>query len=72
MFTIIGTVAGIATLAASGVGISAVLTFLYNHEFKFGKSDDVGTRGPMGGRPGMDRHNDTRRKMSGATPFDRD
>jgi hypothetical protein len=69
VITIFGTVMGIATMAASGVGLGAVMKFLYEHEFKFGKSEDVsGVRVPS--RPGMDRHTDMKRK--GPTPFDRD
>lgn len=70
MFTILGTVAGIGVMAASGVGLSAIFKFLYEHEFKGGKTDDVKGHGLS--RPGMDRHGEARRKMSGATPFDRD
>jgi hypothetical protein len=60
VITIFGTVMGIATMAASGVGLGAVMKFLYEHEFKFGKTEDV--RSPMHSRPGMERHTDMKRK----------
>ena len=69
MFSVIGTIASIGVMAASGVGLSAVIKFLYTHEFTFGKDDGgSGSKGSVS-RPGMDRHTDSRKKLHDGPSF---